>query len=134
MKSLGISFPERRTVALLETEVPEPGSGEVQCRALASLVSTGTESFCLDGSFDPGTFWHEWVRYPFAPGYSMTSRVVGVGQDVVGIKVGDRVATSTPHRSAFLVPAAECIVVPESVTDAFGSRRPECRAWRPVML
>ena len=47
---------------------------EVRCRALASLVSTGTESFCLAGDFDAGTFWEEWVQYPFSPGYSMTAR------------------------------------------------------------
>ena len=117
MRSLDIVFPEARTVALAETEVREPASGEVRCRALASLVSTGTESFCLDGTFDPDTFWEEWVQYPFAPGYSMTSRVVDTGPGVEGIEVGDRVATSTPHRSAFVVPAGECVPVPDAVTD-----------------
>jgi len=117
MRSLDIVFPRARTVALEQTDVREPGPGEVRCRALSSLVSTGTESFCLDGTFDPGTFWEEWVQYPFAPGYSMTSRVVDVGPDVEGIAVGDRVATSTPHSSAFIVPAGECIPVPDGVTD-----------------
>jgi 2-desacetyl-2-hydroxyethyl bacteriochlorophyllide A dehydrogenase len=117
MRSLDIVFPQARTVALVETDVPEAGPGEVRCRALASLVSTGTESFCLDGTFDPDTFWQEWVQYPFAPGYSMTSRVVDVGPGVEGIEVGDRVATSTPHSSAFVVPAGECVPVPDAVTD-----------------
>lgn len=117
MRSLDIVFPEARAVALVETDVREPAEGEVRCRALASLVSTGTESFCLAGTFDPDTFWEEWVEYPFAPGYSMTSRVVDVGPGVEGIRVGDRVATSTPHSSAFVVPAAECIPVPDDVTD-----------------
>ena len=117
MRSLDIVFPQARTVALVEADVPEPGLGEVRCRALSSLVSTGTESFCLTGTFDPDTFWQEWVQYPFAPGYSMTSRVVDVGPGVEGIAVGSRVATSTPHRSAFVVPASECILVPDGVTD-----------------
>ncbi|MEO8330008.1 MAG: zinc-binding alcohol dehydrogenase [Candidatus Nanopelagicales bacterium] len=117
MRSLQISFPRPRQVELLERDVPEPGRGEVRCRALASLVSTGTESFCLDGTFDPGTFWEEWVQYPFAPGYSMTSQVVDIGSDVTGIAVGDRVATSTPHQSVFIVPATECVVVPDAVTS-----------------
>ena len=117
MRSLDIVFPQARTVALVETDVREPGAGEVRCRALSSLVSTGTESFCLDGTFDPDTFWEEWVQYPFAPGYSMTSRVVDVGPGVEGIAVGDRVATSTPHSSAFVVPAVECVRVPDAVTD-----------------
>ena len=117
MRSLDIVFPRARTVALEETDVHEPAAGEVRCRALASLVSTGTESFCLDGTFDPDTFWQEWVQYPFAPGYSMTSRVVDVGPGVEGIEVGDRVATGTPHSSAFVVPAGECIRVPDGITD-----------------
>jgi 2-desacetyl-2-hydroxyethyl bacteriochlorophyllide A dehydrogenase len=117
MRSLDIVFPQARAVALVETDVAEPARGEVRCRALASLVSTGTESFCLAGTFDPDTFWEEWVEYPFAPGYSMTSRVVDVGPGVEGIRVGDRVATSTPHSSVFVVPAAECIPVPDDVTD-----------------
>jgi 2-desacetyl-2-hydroxyethyl bacteriochlorophyllide A dehydrogenase len=117
MRSLQVTFPRPRKVEVLESQVPEPGSGEVRCRALSSLVSTGTESFCLDGNFDPGTFWEEWVQYPFFPGYSMTSEVVDVGSDATGIAIGDRVATSTPHCSAFVVPADDCIVVPESVTN-----------------
>ena len=43
--------------------------------------------------------------------------MVDVGPGVAGIKVGDRVATSTPHSSAFVVQSTECIVVPDSVTD-----------------
>ena len=117
MRSMDIVFPEARTVAVLESDVPEPGEGEVRCRARTSLVSTGTESFCLEGVFDDGTFWQEWVEYPFAPGYSMTSEVVDVGPGVTGLSVGDRVATSTPHSSVFLVPAAECLPVPDGVTD-----------------
>ncbi len=117
MRSLDIVFPEARSVALLGSEVAEPGDGEVRCRARTSLVSTGTESFCLDGVFDPDTFWEEWVEYPFAPGYSMVSDVVDVGPGVTQLAVGDRVATSTPHSSVFLVPAAECLPVPDGVTD-----------------
>ena len=117
MRSLQITFPRPRYVEMVESQVSKPGKGEVRCRALSSLVSTGTESFCLDGNFEPGTFWEEWVQYPFSPGYSMTSEVVDVGPDAGGIAIGDRVATSTPHQSAFVVPASDCIVVPESVTN-----------------
>ena len=117
MRSLQINFPRPGEVDLLESDVGQPGDGEVRCRALASLISTGTESFCLAGVFDHGTFWEEWVQYPFSPGYSMTSQVVDVGPNVSGVAVGDRVATSTPHQSVFVVSAAECVVVPDSVTS-----------------
>jgi 2-desacetyl-2-hydroxyethyl bacteriochlorophyllide A dehydrogenase len=117
VRSLDIVFPEARSVAVVESDVAEPGEGEVRCRARTSLVSTGTESFCLDGVFDAGTFWEEWVEYPFAPGYSMVSDVVDVGPGVTQLSVGDRVATSTPHSSVFLAPATECLRVADGVTD-----------------
>jgi threonine dehydrogenase-like Zn-dependent dehydrogenase len=116
-----IVFPERRKVEVRDlptAAVPAPGPGRLRCRALTSLVSTGTESFCLDGTFDDGTFWQEWVQYPFAPGYSMTSTVQAVGPGVTAIAVGERVATSTPHTEVFLVDAAEAVVVPADVSDA----------------
>jgi NADPH:quinone reductase-like Zn-dependent oxidoreductase len=115
-----IVFPQRRQVEVRDvptSAVPQPGPGQLRCRALTSLVSTGTESFCLDGTFDDGTFWQEWVQYPFDPGYSMTSTVEAVGPDARGIAVGDRVATSTPHQEMFLADAVEAVVVPPEVSD-----------------
>jgi len=115
-----IVFPERRQVEVRDLPtsiVPAPGPGQIRCRALTSLVSTGTESFCLDGTFDEGTFWQEWVQYPFAPGYSMTSTVEAVGPGVAAIAVGERVATSTPHTELFVADAARAVVVPADVSD-----------------
>ncbi len=98
-------------------EVPEPGPGQLLVRALTSLVSTGTESFCLAGEFDPGTFWQEWVQYPFEPGYSMCGTVEALGPGVEGFAVGDRVAVPSPHRGIGLADAAEAVPVPAGVTD-----------------
>ena len=117
MKSLNITFPARGVVTVNEEEVPTPRQGEILCAATTSLVSTGTESFCLAGEFDPGTFWEHWVTYPFAPGYSMVSVVTETGPDVAGVRVGDRVATSTPHHQRFVLTATEALVVPRSITD-----------------
>ena len=115
-----VVFPERRKVEVRElptSAVPAAGPGRIRCRALTSLVSTGTESFCLDGTFDDGTFWQEWVQYPFAPGYSMTSTVEAVGPGVAAIAVGDRVVTNSPHTELFLADAADAVVVPADVSD-----------------
>jgi threonine dehydrogenase-like Zn-dependent dehydrogenase len=117
MKSTDLCFPEPGTVTCVERTVPSPGPSEVRCRALTSLISPGTESFCLDGVFDPGTFWEEWVQYPFSPGYSMTSEIVDVGPDVVDFQIGDRVATSTPHQSVFNVTTDESVLIPDQVTN-----------------
>jgi threonine dehydrogenase-like Zn-dependent dehydrogenase len=115
-----IVFPQRRLVEVADlptATVGDPGPGQLRCRAQTSLVSTGTESFCLDGEFDDGTFWQEWVQYPFHPGYSMAAVVEAVGPGVPGIAVGDRVATSTPHVELFLADAAEAVLVPPDVSD-----------------
>ncbi|HWM34965.1 MAG TPA: zinc-binding dehydrogenase [Pseudolysinimonas sp.] len=112
-----ILFPAAGRVVVEEGTAPVPGPGELLCRAQVSLLSTGTESFCLAGEFDPGTFWEEWVRYPFAPGYSMTSVVVATGAGVEDYAVGDRVATQTPHAELFAVPAAEAVRIPADITD-----------------
>jgi 2-desacetyl-2-hydroxyethyl bacteriochlorophyllide A dehydrogenase len=112
-----ILFPAARDVLVEDAPVPSPAAGELLCEARVSLLSTGTESFCLAGDFDPGTFWEEWVTYPFAPGYSMTSVVTEVGPAVTGFRVGDRVATQTPHAERFTVAAAEAVRIPDDITD-----------------
>lgn len=115
--SIAIVFPEPGVVAVAERSIPQPGPFEVVCRANRSLLSTGTESFCLAGEFDPGTFWEEWVHFPFAPGYSMASTVVAVGDSVDDLTVGDRVASTTAHAQYFAVDAAETVRIPNDVTD-----------------
>lgn len=115
-----VVFPARGVVDvrdLPESSVPAPGEHQIRCRARTSLVSTGTETFCLDGTFDDGTFWQEWVQYPFAPGYSMVASVESIGAGVSGIAVGDRVATSTPHEGFFVADTDDAVVVPAAVTD-----------------
>jgi threonine dehydrogenase-like Zn-dependent dehydrogenase len=91
MKSLYIVYPEPGKVEVREEDVSPPGRGEVLCAAEKSLISIGTETYCLRGVFDPGTNWEEWVKYPFRPGYSMAARVVAVGKDVTDLREGDRV-------------------------------------------
>ncbi len=115
--SLEISFPKPNQVAVGTVTVPAPAPGELLCEARVSLLSTGTETFCLAGEFDPGTFWEEWVSFPFSPGYSMTSVVLAVGDDVSGFAIGDRVASQTPHAQRFIVPAGDAIAIPDDITD-----------------
>lgn len=112
-----VSFPRPGEVDVALAPVPVPGPGELLCRASATLVSTGTETFCLAGEFEPGTFWVEWVTYPFAPGYSMSARVAALGAGVSGFRVGDRVAVAAPHAAYACVDAATAVPVPADVTD-----------------
>ena len=116
-RSVEVLFPSPGVVEVVERDVAPPGPDQITCAALASLVSTGTETFCLAGQFDAGTFWEEWVQYPFAPGYSMTARVVAVGEGVTDVAVGDRVALPTPHAQFVTVDRAHAVAVPDGVSD-----------------
>src|SRR5262249_12920856 len=89
VKSRAIVFPEAGRVAVVDEEVGPPGPGEVLCRARQSLVSLGTEGNCLRGVCDPGTYWEEYIRYPFRPGYSMAAEVVAAGAGVTSHGPGD---------------------------------------------
>lgn len=104
MKSLNVIFPAAKKVELIQEEIQKPGAAEVLCKAEKSLISTGTEAFCLEGNFDPGTNWKDWVQYPFNPGYSMAAEVIEVGKDVKNFKVGDRIAAVVSHRQYFTFP------------------------------
>ena len=117
MKSKYILFPEERKIALEEESVENPGEGEILCIAQKSLVSTGTEIFCLRGEFDSGTNWAAWVKYPFRPGYSMAGRVVEIGQGVTSLKEGDRVALPYPHQQVVKTVPGLVYPIPDSVSD-----------------
>lgn len=101
MNSKYIVFPEKQKVAIGEEEIDPPEEGEILCKAEKSLLSIGTELHCLQGVFDPGTNWYDWVKYPFRPGYSMVGRVIGVGKGVSDIKEGDRVANYGLHQQYY---------------------------------
>jgi hypothetical protein len=69
MKSTNVIFPAANQVAVRDEEVGPPAPGQVLCQAEVSLVSTGTETFCLRGVFEPNTNWADWVRaLPVLPG------------------------------------------------------------------
>ena len=137
MQSTNIVFLAPNQVEAREEPVDRPGPGEVLCEAEVSLISTGTETYCLRGVFDAGTNWADWVHYPFYPGYSMVARVVSLGPSVQSIKVGDHIAAYVGHRQRFIVPADEVIRVPDgldaetacwtalAVTTQLGVRRAE---------
>lgn len=98
-------------------ELPPPGPDELQCRAVRSLVSAGTEIRCLKGIFEPGTNWESWVRYPFYPGYSMAAVVMAAGKQTAGFQPGDRIFAHAPHCQFFNISASLANPVPDEVTD-----------------
>lgn len=92
-----IIFTAPRQVELQEQRVPAVGPRQFRLRTECSLVSTGTETIILSGDFEPDSHWDNWVRFPFSPGYCAVGFVDEVGDEVQTLKVGERVATRSPH-------------------------------------
>ncbi|WP_127580134.1 zinc-dependent alcohol dehydrogenase [Paenibacillus koleovorans] len=117
MKALTVVFTDKERVAVVEEHVGPVGPDEVLCRARKSLISTGTETLCLRGVFDPGTVWADWVQYPFYPGYGMAAEVLEVGSEVQGLKPGDRVYSHASHQQYHVIKAAHVTPIPEHIAD-----------------
>lgn len=128
MKSTKIFFPEAGKAGVQEEVITPPEAGEVLCAAEKSVISIGTETFCLRGEFEEGTNWKDWVKYPFEPGYSMAGRVIEAGEGVDVLKVGDRIAAVVPHKQYFKVrvqasyerPAGAFYKLPEGISPEEG--------------
>ncbi len=108
-------FPAKQQVELQSFDPGHPTQGNVLVRTSLSLMSTGTENIVFNRLFDPGTHWHNWVKYPFHPGYTAVGTVEEVGAEVTSLKVGDRVAYRVPHRSHAVVPEADCHPIPAAI-------------------
>jgi 2-desacetyl-2-hydroxyethyl bacteriochlorophyllide A dehydrogenase len=73
MKSRAVLFVAENKVEFGETEIPEPGAGEVLIETEYSCISPGTELRCLAGLQENATSW------PYIPGYALSGRVIGRG-------------------------------------------------------
>jgi len=118
MKATSIIFPQKNEVAVVHNEISGPKSGELLCRARKSLISTGTETLCLRGEFDPGTNWIDWVKYPFAAGYSMQADVIEAGEGVERFCKGDRINAIIPHVSLFCINEKSALPTPDYISDS----------------
>ncbi len=93
MRAVVLTEPHHHEIR--EVPTPQPGPMEVLCK-VDSVAICGTDNHIYEGRF-PG----RWPRsYPFIPGHEWSGTVVevGPGADVLGWKVGDRVA-GTSHAS-----------------------------------
>jgi 2-desacetyl-2-hydroxyethyl bacteriochlorophyllide A dehydrogenase len=78
--------------------LPPLESGQILVRTEASLVSAGTELAIFTGIHQGLTNPHvPWPKYPQAMGYMAVVTVEEVGSGVTGVKIGDRLLTSTGH-------------------------------------
>ena len=116
MKSLTVVFPEKQKAELTERELEPLKPDQVLFKADKSLISTGTETICLNGVFDPGTNWHEWVKYPFLPGYAISGEVLETGSEVKSLKPGDRVYSERSHMQYVTESEDSLIKIPDEVS------------------
>ena len=124
MNNPSIVFTAPNVAEVLETPVPEPGSGEVLVRTARSCVSSGTERANLVGDPMIGTNVKDGAEavFPRRLGYSVSGVVEAVGAGVASVKPGDRVAASWTKHAAFNVrPEREVYLLPDAVSFEAGA-------------
>lgn len=90
--------------ARLTCEPLEPlRAGELRCKALHSLISSGTERIQYRRKFDPTMHRNSELAAPYCSGYSMAAEVLAVGPGVTGFATGDRIYCTANHMQFFNV-------------------------------
>ena len=93
--------------------LPPLSSGEVLIRTDAGSISVGSELPLYRGddrSVSP-------IRYPRMTGYENVGTVVGCGDGVRSVRLGQRVFASYGHRTHGVLPEEKVVEVPEDVSD-----------------
>lgn len=117
MKYRNVSVTQRGSlggIRIVENELRPPSEGEARIRVLATpvcqddvAVRVGNRPFL--------------VKPPYVPGYSFIGIVDAVGENVAGVKIGDRVAALTQygsHAEYTYWEADKLAPVPESIDPA----------------
>jgi 2-desacetyl-2-hydroxyethyl bacteriochlorophyllide A dehydrogenase len=111
-----IVFPKPGEVVLEDREVPKIKENEVLVRTKKSLISIGTELTILSGQFPHKSYWANYGRYPFIPGYSNIGEVVEIGLNVSKDLLGKTVASYSPHALYNAVPQDALRFVPSEIS------------------
>lgn len=120
MKS--ILFTSKNKAELVDEPRPKAARGEVVVRLVRSCISSGTERANLTGVPDgaTGIFGDEndmRVTFPRRGGYSSSGIVDSVGEGVISVKPGDRVAMSWSwHQQYVSLPENQVYLIPEGVS------------------
>jgi threonine dehydrogenase-like Zn-dependent dehydrogenase len=99
--------------ALQNVEVPQPGPGQVLLRLEGSGVCASSLPVW------EGREWFQYPQTPGAPGHEGWGRIAAVGDGVMGLEVGDRVAALTyrAHAEYDVADATAVIRLPQSLAD-----------------
>lgn len=98
-----------------EAVLPEPGPGEIRVKVLAA--GTGF----TDTAIRRGNYPDVKDRHPFTPGYDFVGEVDKLGEGVIGLKIGQRVADMPViggYSQYCIRPANSLIPVPATVDPA----------------
>jgi predicted dehydrogenase/threonine dehydrogenase-like Zn-dependent dehydrogenase len=134
--------------ALAEAPVPVNSKGTILIASSVSLVSAGTERMLLDfgkaSYIDKARQQPEKVKMvldkvktdglmttyeaiksklaqPLPLGYCNVGKIITVGVDIQGFKVGDRVVSNGPHADVVKIPKNLCAIIPNTVDDESAS-------------
>ncbi|MFZ0605950.1 MAG: dehydrogenase, partial [Roseiarcus sp.] len=121
-KARGLWFTAARQAELIEEPVKKPSGAEVRVRAIASLVSAGTEMLVYRGELPAeddlgletcaGSF-----GFPVKYAYQVVGEVIEAGPDA-RFKPGQTIFVRHPHQDLFTVRSDSWLVapVPEGLT------------------
>jgi 2-desacetyl-2-hydroxyethyl bacteriochlorophyllide A dehydrogenase len=112
-----IVFTAPRRVEVQDLPAPEPGQGMLLIRTRCTLISTGTELSCLDGTQPRGRVWSQYGAFPSRPGYSNVGTAIGAGAGVDPSWVGRRVVSRGGHGAYVTAPLDLCRAIDDDVTD-----------------
>ena len=143
MKQLFQSF-KTGEVKLIDIPNPAIKEGHLLIQTTYSLISSGTERMLIDfeksnyldkakkqpekvkevinkiksdGPLETLDAVKSKLERPFLPGYCNVGKVIGIGENVFGFKIGDRVVSNGSHSEIVLVPKNLCAKVPSNVDD-----------------
>ena len=103
-----------RQLVLAAEPLREAGPDEVLCETLVSAISPGTELAAYVG-LPP---LRDGPAYPRLQGYCNIGRVLAAGEHVHHLAPGQRVLSFQSHRSHFVMPADEALlVVPDGIAS-----------------
>ncbi len=107
MQQKSIVFTQAYRAELLEEVAPTPGQGQVLVKLAVSTISSGTERANLVGdvNINIARDTSSVAIFPRRSGYSCAGVVAAVGEGVISVKPGDRVAVSWSVHSQYVCKA-----------------------------
>lgn len=130
---LSLFFVEPYKIELRQSDLIQPGAGEVLVQTVASAISSGTEMLLYRGQMPMGLAVDETIealggefQYPLQYGYAAVGRVTALGNGVAADWADRLVFAFNPHETHF---AAR----PEQLLPAPAGMSPETAVFLPNM-